>query len=145
TSLAPYVFRGVISHPRLVSLTDRTGTFTYRKVGSARPRLLRLDALEFIRRFLQPVLPDGFMTVRHFGFPHATCALPRATIRVLHATCYLPTATLRFLSEQGQPMEGKLRRSISPPPRVSLGPACGVPLHVVMRLWAANGICADPG
>jgi hypothetical protein len=131
TYLAPYVFRVAISNPRLVSLTDRTVTFTYRKVGSARPRLLRLDALEFIRRFLQHVLPDGFMKVRHFGFLHASCALPLATIRLLIV--------------QGQPMEGKPRRSISPPPRVALCPACGVPMRVVMRLWAANGIFADTG
>jgi hypothetical protein len=131
TYLAPDVFRVAISNPRLVSLTDRTVTFTYRKVGSARPRLLRLDALEFIRRFLQHVLPDGFMKVRHFGFLPASCALPLATIRLLIV--------------QGQPMEGKPRRSISPPPRVALCPACGVPMRVVMRLWAANGIFADTG
>jgi Putative transposase len=38
TSLAPYVFRIAISNQRLVSLKDHTVTFTYRKVGSARPR-----------------------------------------------------------------------------------------------------------
>src|SRR5262249_20209449 len=114
-----------------VSLTDHTVTFTSRKVGRARPRLLRLDALEFIRRCLQHVWPDGFMTVRHCGFLHARCALPLATIRLL----IVP----------GQPMEGKPRRCIAPPPRVALCPACGVPMRVVMRLWAANGILADTG
>jgi hypothetical protein len=52
TSLAPYVCRVAISYHRLVSLTDRTVTFTSRKVGSARPRTTTLDALEFLRRFL---------------------------------------------------------------------------------------------
>jgi integrase/recombinase XerD len=131
TSLAPSVFRGALSNPRLVSLTDRTVTFTSRQVGRARPRLLRLDALELSRRFLQHVLPDGFMQVRHFGLLHASCALPLATIRLLIG--------------QGQPRAGKPRRSISPPPRVALCPAGGVPMRVVMRLWAANGICADTG
>ena len=37
TYLAPYVFKVAISNHRLVRLTDRTVTFTYRKVGSARP------------------------------------------------------------------------------------------------------------
>jgi hypothetical protein len=28
---------------------------------------MKLDALEFIRRFLLHVLPDGFVKIRHFG------------------------------------------------------------------------------
>ena len=82
TYLAPYVFKVAISNHRLVSLTDRTVTFTYRKVGSARLRTAHLDVMEFLRRFLQHVLPEGFMKVRHFGFLHASCAVPLATIRL---------------------------------------------------------------
>jgi hypothetical protein len=82
-SLAPYVFKVAISNHRLVSLTDRTVTFTYRKVGSARLRTAQLDVIEFIRRFLQHVLPHGFMKVRHFGLLHASCAVPLATIRLM--------------------------------------------------------------
>ncbi len=37
------------------------------KTGSNRPRTMILDVLEFIRRFLQHVLPSGFMKVRYFG------------------------------------------------------------------------------
>jgi hypothetical protein len=106
-----------------VGLTDRTVTFTYRKVGSARPRTTHLDAIEFIRRFLQHVLPDGFMKVRHFGFLHASCALPLATIRLMIV--------------QGQSSEGKPMQIVSPPPRVALCPACGAPMRVVMRLWTS--------
>jgi hypothetical protein len=29
---------------------------------------MSLDAVEFIRRFLQHVVPTGFMRIRHFGF-----------------------------------------------------------------------------
>src|SRR5215831_17116987 len=83
TYLAPYVFKVAISNQRLVSLTDRTVTFTYHKVGSARLRTTRLDVMEFLRRFLQHVLPHGFMKVRHFGLLHASCAVPLATIRLL--------------------------------------------------------------
>src|SRR5438093_3068022 len=61
TYLAPYVFKVAISNHRLVSLTGRTVTFTSRKVGSARLRTAQLDVIEFIRRFLQHVLPHGFM------------------------------------------------------------------------------------
>jgi hypothetical protein len=121
TSLAPYVFKVAISNSRIVSLTDRTVTFTYRKVGSARPRTAHLDVMEFLRRFLQHVLPDGFMKVRHFGFLHASCAIPLATIRLMMG--------------QGHPSEGQ-----SPPhkpPPAARCPTCGAPMRVVMRVWTS--------
>jgi hypothetical protein len=131
TSLAPYVFRVAISNQRIVSLTDRTVPFTSRKVGSARPRTTTLDALEFLRRFLQHVLPDGFVQVRHFGLLHASCAIPRATIRLMIV--------------QGQPIQDKPMRIVPLPPRVALCPTCGAPMRVVMRLWTSNRAFVDTG
>jgi hypothetical protein len=81
TSLAPYVVKVAISTHRLVSLTARTVTFTSRTVGRARLRTAQLDVMEFLRRVLQHGLPHGFVTIRHFGFLHARCAIPLATIR----------------------------------------------------------------
>ena len=66
--LAPYVFRVAIGDHRIVSCDDGRVTFTYRKVGSKRQRKMTLDAQEFLRRYLQHVLPSGFPKVRHFGF-----------------------------------------------------------------------------
>lgn len=66
--LAPYVFRVAIGDHRIVSCDDGQVTFTYRKVGSKRRRKLTLDASEFLRRFLQHVLPSGFPKVRYYGF-----------------------------------------------------------------------------
>ena len=66
--LAPYVFRVAISDRRIVSIDDQSVTFSYRKSGSNRWRTMTLEALEFIRRFLQHVLPRGFQKVRHYGF-----------------------------------------------------------------------------
>jgi hypothetical protein len=131
TYLAPYVFKVAISNHRLVSLTDRTVTFTYRKVGSARPRTTHLDAIEFIRRFLQHVLPDGFMKVRHFGF--------------LHASCVLPLDTIRQLIVQAHPIDGKPMQRRPHQPPAARCPTCGVPMRVVMRLWTANRTFADTG
>ncbi|MBI3262740.1 MAG: transposase [Acidobacteria bacterium] len=123
TSLAPYVFRVAISNQRIVSLKDRTVTFTYRKVGSARPRTAHLDVMEFLRRFLQHVLPDGFMKVRHFGFLHASCAVPLATIRLMMM--------------QGHPSDGQPPPRTPPPPRAARCPTCGAPMRLVMRLWTS--------
>ena len=73
--LAPYVYRVAISNGRLVKCEpgpDGLGrvTFTYRKSGSNRLRTMTLTADQFLRRFLQHVLPRGFQKVRHYGFAH---------------------------------------------------------------------------
>jgi hypothetical protein len=67
--LAPYVFKVAISDHRILTVEDGQVCFSYRKPGSTRPRTLTLDALEFIRRFLQHVLPTGFMKVRDSRLP----------------------------------------------------------------------------
>jgi hypothetical protein len=130
-SLAPSVFKVAISNPRLVSLTDRTVTFTYRKVGRARFRTAQLDVLEFIRRFLQHVLPHGFRKVRHFGLFHARCAVPLATTR------------LRI--GPGHSSEGRPPLHTSPPPRVARCPTWGAPMRIVMRLWTSHRDLVDTG
>jgi Putative transposase/Transposase zinc-binding domain len=129
TSLAPYVFKVAISNRRIVSLTDRTVTFTSRKVGSARPRTAHLDVMEFLRRFLQHVLPDGLQKVRHFGLLHASCAVPLATVRLLMG--------------QVHPSEGRPPPRTPPPPRTARCPTCGASMRVVMRLWTSPRAFVD--
>ena len=46
--------------------TGVVGTFSYRRSGTNRWRRMRLDPMEFIRRFLQHVLPRGLQKVRHY-------------------------------------------------------------------------------
>ena len=119
-----------ISNPRLVSLKDRTVTFTYRQVGSARPRTAHLDVMEFLRRFLQHVLPEGFMKVRHFGFLHGSCALPLATIRLLIG--------------QGHPSDDPPSQR-TPPPRAARCPTCGASMRLIMRRWTSHSDFVDTG
>ncbi|WP_197443165.1 IS91 family transposase [Lignipirellula cremea] len=66
--LAPYVFRVALSDKRIVACDEQSVTFRYRRSGSQRWRTMRLDADEFVRRFLQHVLPRGLQKVRHYGF-----------------------------------------------------------------------------
>ena len=42
-----------------------------------------LDAMEFLRRFLQHVLPTGFMKIRYYGFLHPSSSVPLEEIREL--------------------------------------------------------------
>ena len=66
--LAPYIFRVAISNHRLVAVTDGSVTFRYRPSGWQQWRLCTLTTTEFMRRFLQHVLPRGFVKVRYYGF-----------------------------------------------------------------------------
>ncbi len=66
--LAPYIFRVAIANQRLVAVTDETVTFRFRPSGSRQWRLCTVTAMEFMRRFLQHVLPKGFVKVRYYGF-----------------------------------------------------------------------------
>lgn len=74
--LAPYVFKVAISDHRILNVDNGRVSFSYKKPGSTRQRTLELDALEFIRRFLQHVLPSGFMKVRYYGFLSPTAKTP---------------------------------------------------------------------
>jgi hypothetical protein len=73
--LAPYVFRVAISNSRIVKVEDRRIFFRYRKKGARRMRTTSLDVMEFMHRFLQHVLPSGFMKVRYYGFLHPGCSI----------------------------------------------------------------------
>jgi hypothetical protein len=67
--LGRYTHRVAIANSRLVSVTDTDVAFRwkdYRHRGKA--KLMTLGADEFIRRFLQHTLPDGFHRIRHYGF-----------------------------------------------------------------------------
>ena len=75
--LAPYVFKVAITNSRIVKVEDGKVTFRYKKSGSSRYRTTTLDAMEFIRRFLQHVLPSGFMKIRYYGFMHPSSAITR--------------------------------------------------------------------
>jgi hypothetical protein len=65
--LGRYVNRIAITNSRIISLKDGLVTFRYQESDSRRWKTMRLTALEFLRRFLQHVLPDGFHKVRYFG------------------------------------------------------------------------------
>jgi Putative transposase/Transposase zinc-binding domain len=86
--LAPYVFKVAISNSRIVGLQDRTVRIRYRKPHSQRSRILPLDVMEFIRRFLQHVLPTGFMKIRYYGFMNPNCSVPLKRIRGLIELSY---------------------------------------------------------
>ncbi len=69
--LSRYTHRVAISNSRLISANANTVAFRwkdYRIKHGDRQKVMRLEAREFIRRFLIHVLPDGFHRIRHYGF-----------------------------------------------------------------------------
>jgi hypothetical protein len=67
--LARYTHRVAISNQRLVCMENGKVTFTYKDYARGGPRrTMTLCAREFLRRFLQHVLPRRFMRIRYYGF-----------------------------------------------------------------------------
>ncbi|MGD9092457.1 MAG: transposase [Anaerolineales bacterium] len=66
--LAPYIFRVAISNKHIVKLSSTQVTFRYRSTKTGKTKTCILSAEEFIRRFLQHVLPKGFVKIRYYGF-----------------------------------------------------------------------------
>ena len=67
--LGRYTHRVAIANSRLVGLEDGQVSFTwkdYRQDGKT--KVMTLEADEFICRFLQHTVPDGFHRIRHIGF-----------------------------------------------------------------------------
>jgi hypothetical protein len=97
--LARYTHRVAISNGRLTEITDREVTFRWRdSADSNRQKLMTLDAISFIRRFLLHILPAGFVKIRHFGFManrnrRAAVVLCRSLLPVL------PEGSSSFLTE----------------------------------------------
>jgi predicted RNA-binding Zn-ribbon protein involved in translation (DUF1610 family) len=57
-----------ISNLNIVSCIGGKVTFRYKEQKSGSYKTMKIDALEFIRRFLQHTLPKGFQKIRMYGF-----------------------------------------------------------------------------
>ena len=67
--ISRYTHRVAISNDRLLEFTDKIVRFRYKDYKDHyKVKTLPLEPLEFMRRFLQHVLPKGFIRIRHFGF-----------------------------------------------------------------------------
>ena len=66
--LARYTHRVAIANGRLLHLVNGQVRFRWRdSKHHNRSKVMTLEAVEFIRRFLLHVLPSGFVKIRHFG------------------------------------------------------------------------------
>lgn len=74
--LASYVFRTAISNHRILTADNEHVLFRYTDTRTGKHRTMSLSPFEFIRRFLQHVLPSGFMKIRYYGFMHPSTSMP---------------------------------------------------------------------
>jgi hypothetical protein len=66
--LARYTHRVAISNSRLVDVADGRVTFRYKDYADKhQSKTMTVSADEFLRRFVQHVLPKGFVKIRHYG------------------------------------------------------------------------------
>ena len=68
--LGRYVHRIAIANNSILALENDHVTFRYQNSTTREWKTMRLAAMEFLRRFLQHVLPKGFHKVRYFGLLH---------------------------------------------------------------------------
>jgi hypothetical protein len=65
--VARYVYRGIISNRDIIAVTDGHVTFRYKATDTGRSTTMTLHPHEFMRRFLQHVMPKGFHRARYYG------------------------------------------------------------------------------
>ena len=67
--LARYTHRVAIANSRITAADSDSVSFRYQDYAHGnRNRVMTLAAVEFLRRFLQHVLPARFVRIRHYGF-----------------------------------------------------------------------------
>jgi hypothetical protein len=124
--LADYVFRIGISNQRIVKLENDKVTFWYKESRSKRRIFVTLPVFDFMSRFLQHVLPQGFVKVRYYGFyapgHRSRLALVRALLGAEQRTAAQSTPAQSRLDDLSTAED-------------TLGcPHCGQPLRLVQTL-----------
>jgi hypothetical protein len=100
--LARYTHRAAIGNGRLLGLEDGLVRFRYTDYAHGRKkRVMKLSALEFVRRFLLHVLPRGFVRLRHYGIlsnrhRHEELTLCRQLLEGTVATAAPPAAVVKL-------------------------------------------------
>ena len=125
--LARYTHRVAISNHRIVDVTDSHVTFRWKDYAHhSRQRTMTLTSEEFLRRFVQHVLPKGFPRIRYFGWlaNRRRRLLPRCRLLLVQT----PPATPAAPADE---------------PAVWLCPYCHGPMRVLEWLTALQILDAE--
>jgi Putative transposase/Transposase zinc-binding domain len=131
--LAHYTHRVAIANGRLVHFENGQVTFRWRDSAHGnKQKVMTLDALELMRRFLLHVLPRGFVKIRHFGF-----LANRERKRVL-PLCFILLSSLHSATESARAEPPSPSRQARP------CPYCEGTLLLLARLSAAQLQARNP-
>jgi hypothetical protein len=117
--LARYIFKTATDNRPLQQLPDGRLRWPYRESATGRDTAIALEPREWMRRFLQHVLPSHFARVRTFGWWH-----PAAKIRLNRVRALLGQKPLLTPQEQDtwQPPPEPPQPSPCAPPAVAVPP-----------------------
>ncbi|HNT78199.1 MAG TPA: IS91 family transposase [Anaerolineae bacterium] len=122
--LAPYIFRVALSNQRLVKLAHDKVTFRYRATDTGTLKTCTLHVEEFIRRYLQHVLPKGLVKVRYYGF-----FSPGLRARLARIRAQLAQYSAQSPDRQAPPAETAAAQVVSVARPGFCCPTCGRPLQ----------------
>jgi hypothetical protein len=123
--LAPYIFRVALSNNRIVTVEHEQVTFRYYD-NKGKRRYCTLSVQEFIRRFLQHILPKGFKKVRYYGLfsPAKRSLLNRVRLWFL----------IQPVAQPAPAPEPEAQDSPLLPPGSLPCPTCGQPMRPLAKL-----------
>jgi len=118
--LAPYIYRVAITNNRIETLENGQVTFRFKNSSTDQWETKTLPVFDFMHRFLQHVLPKGFVKIRYYGLMAPTGKT------LLAVALYLLGAARRL--------------SVVPPvaDKYNTCPCCGSPLRWVKTLGEAT-------
>ena len=114
--LGRYVHRTAFANSRLVRIKDGRVTFRYKVRRQRQWKTMTLCAMEFIRRFLQHVLPRGTHKVRYYGIWHPSQRSLLRRVQLVTGLPAIPSATEEEALSQtdGVPKESSEKRRKCP-------------------------------
>lgn len=116
--LGRYTHRVAISNHRLLAFDGQRVTFRWKDYAHGnKQRQMTLAATEFLRRFVQHVLPRGFVRIRQFGFLANSCRTARLQL-------------VRELLTAGTPTPREACASATSEARTWSCPRCGEPMRI---------------
>ena len=93
--LSRYTHRTAISNERIKAVTEREVVFSARADDKGGKRTVRLAGKEFVRRFMQHILPTGLKRIRHYGVLASACK--REALARSRAALRMPAPSARAL------------------------------------------------
>jgi hypothetical protein len=136
--LARYTYRVALSNSRLLHVSDQEVTFSYKDYRQrGQSKEMTLSIAEFARRFLQHVLPRGFVRVRHYGL------LANRGREAKLGTC----RRLLGLAQAQQQVEGQVQTAPQEKEGQRTCPVCGqgkMEVVEVLAAWPRTGLEQRP-